>query len=154
MTLVRLAALALCGLVGSAPAFGGDAAAYLEIRRQLGASQFERAAAAAQAEIERDPRAYRMLEAFVEACAAQGTPRTAEGPLEALSAADPENGYVHYALGLVFQSANDVPAALEAFRRAVALAPAFAPAYRELAYTHRLQKTPEEARREIEAALP
>jgi CHAT domain-containing protein/Flp pilus assembly protein TadD len=131
----------------------GGTAEYLSIRRLLGRGEYAAALSAAIPEVRAEPGSHRTLEALVDAAEAAGRMEEAARVLEGLRDRDPANASAHYALGLVHQRAREYPKALEAFRRAAALAPRFAPARREIAYTHRLLGTLDDAERELAAPL-
>jgi CHAT domain-containing protein/Flp pilus assembly protein TadD len=142
-------------LIVSGASSGADASdtEYLKIRRLLGVRQYAQALAAATEEARADPRSRRTLEALVEAGDGAGTSASAVRVLEELRDQDPANPYPHYALGLAAQNTKEYTQALAAFRRAIALAPDLALASREIAYTHRLLGTLDEAARELAAPL-
>jgi CHAT domain-containing protein/Flp pilus assembly protein TadD len=149
---IRAFVALLVSAVAVAPA-AGDPATYLKIRRLLGSAQYAEAVAEAKQALADTPRTPQTLEAFVEACTALGAPRDAIPFLKERLESEPDNAYLHYAVGLAHQNADDLQDALTAFREAARREPTFPLPYREIAYTLRLLKTPDQAQTEFEAQI-
>ena len=99
-------------------AVGSETDTFARIIRLLASGTPAQAAVEAKRALDAHPRSYRLLTALVDAHRALGSSREAAGYLQERLQADPDNAYLHYALGLALQHVEDDSSALNSFRRA------------------------------------